>query len=530
MKKHVLFILFLVLFLPFVVNAKEYCLVISGNGKDIGSEIACGNEHFYILSSNENEIRMLSKYNLNVGDSILKIKIVKEQGDNRSDEQYCSDIAFLNGGKVKSDGYYNTTGYCYVSAPLYDVVYYKIEIHPGETVDYRNCDSYLNELNQNNDNLYVHYGSQEIQGEYVCRYSRNKETMQSADAISAHWDDNDNYLYPQVGDVYLGKETHLNYTYDSYEMHDFEDDANSADYGGFFRDQIVRLEEENVDPPQGLLRIIKPSYLGIYLNKYKDVLNNNGFTINNIDIMSLNDINQIALKNNKSLPYNEWQYNIINGNDSIGNHHEFGFLNNYLLKEHNWLYNTTYWLRTGYEAGSVTDNSFAVMFVTSVGGVCGSPISNTGYFDGGCDSYAKTKLGCGVRPVITIPNELMYLIRTVTDGNGTIEVVDNSLGGKVIQFRVNAKKGYRLSKLIITTDSGEKIEFDTGEIINNFDGTISIDKNKFTMPFENVTMEARWVSTIVNPETGRSLIFLGGLLLIGILIVKGFFNKDKNMI
>ena len=40
---------------------------INGNGK----EIACGTEHFYAIDSNEDEIKMLSKYNLYVGLHLL---------------------------------------------------------------------------------------------------------------------------------------------------------------------------------------------------------------------------------------------------------------------------------------------------------------------------------------------------------------------------------------------------------------------------------------------------------------------------
>ena len=41
--------------------------VISGDLETIGSEVAIGDEHFYIVSSNESEIKLLTKYNLYVG-------------------------------------------------------------------------------------------------------------------------------------------------------------------------------------------------------------------------------------------------------------------------------------------------------------------------------------------------------------------------------------------------------------------------------------------------------------------------------
>ena len=43
MKKKIL--LFLLLFIPFMINAEEKCNIISCNGQDIGSEIECAGEH-----------------------------------------------------------------------------------------------------------------------------------------------------------------------------------------------------------------------------------------------------------------------------------------------------------------------------------------------------------------------------------------------------------------------------------------------------------------------------------------------------
>ena len=67
MKKFILPILLLMMFIPVVTNAKEYCTIVSGNGKDIGSELECGGEHFYLIDSDENNIKMLAKYNLYTG-------------------------------------------------------------------------------------------------------------------------------------------------------------------------------------------------------------------------------------------------------------------------------------------------------------------------------------------------------------------------------------------------------------------------------------------------------------------------------
>jgi len=71
MKKSIKSVILLVLLpfilLPFVVSAVDtysYCNVISGTGNDIGDEIECAGEHFYLIDKTTDKTRMLSKYNL----------------------------------------------------------------------------------------------------------------------------------------------------------------------------------------------------------------------------------------------------------------------------------------------------------------------------------------------------------------------------------------------------------------------------------------------------------------------------------
>ena len=66
MKKGLFFVLVLLL-IPIIANAEEgYCTIISGTGKDIGDEIACGTEHFYVIDNDGTNTKMLAKYNLYV--------------------------------------------------------------------------------------------------------------------------------------------------------------------------------------------------------------------------------------------------------------------------------------------------------------------------------------------------------------------------------------------------------------------------------------------------------------------------------
>ena len=464
MKKYLLLILVVVMFVPFMVNAKEYCKVVDGDGKSIGSEIACGTEHFYIIDSNEDEIKMLAKYNLYTGTIIYKEKIEKAEGDTRTDEQYCNDLASSNGGVVKHDDFYNAPGYCF----------YTIDI--------------------------------------------NEESVhQSENAISAHWDDNENYIYPQVGDVYVGATGNI---VGSVSGTDFE-------ISNYY------YKKNNEDLYENKFFDFKLSYnnnrdLGYALNKYNEELTNSGYLINSIDLMSLDEINNIVKKNKKTIPYLEW-YDTMSSVSEVSVHNEFGSIKDLLDRKYSWIYGTTYWLKTGYGTGKAISPNIetGIAFVDTVGGVCGAGM--VGISNGGCDAIAQTLVGCGIRPVITISNELQYLIKTETDGKGSIEVVENSLGGETIQFKVSMNKGYRLRSVVIETDSGEEVEFSEGEITKNNDGSLSIDKNKFTMPFENITIQAKFEleSILKNPETGDKVLFITLILVTSIVIVTFIYKKKE---
>ena len=97
-----------------------------------------------------------------------------------------------------------------------------------------------------------------------------------------------------------------------------------------------------------------------------------------------------------------------------------------------------------------------------------------------------------------------------------------------ITFRVNADKGYKLSSLIVTTDSNEKVVFDEGKIIYNKDGTVSVSNNAFTMPFDNVTIEAQFRLDIKNPKTGMTIVLITTLLIFGLGFGTYIHNRKIN--
>ena len=137
---------------------------------------------------------------------------------------------------------------------------------------------------------------------------------------------------------------------------------------------------------------------------------------------------------------------------------------------------------------------------------------------------------CGISTIYNAKQN-KYIIKTKTDGNGAIEVINKASGGESIQFKVTAKKGLKLTRLTITTDSGEKVEFNEEDITTDSSGVFSVSTNKFTMPYENVTIEARWSSSIINPKTGTgiSIIIITTLLLVSSTTYM-IFKRKKNYI
>ena len=474
MKKK-LFVLITFLILPFMVDAKEYCKVVRGNGKDIGSEIACGTEHFYIVNANQDEVKMLAKYNLDVGISVHKEAINKSANDTRSDEEYCNDLAVEKGGQA---GASVAEGYC-----------------------------------------------------FYFTYADFSNVKQREDAKSAHVDENGEYLFPQIGNVYPSLVfSAFNQNFDADIIVDFKTPKviggsgyteliqmlKSDEYEGYFGDLEPNLNQEMNQPsqfPQYYVNNVPSRFtnelgasLYYYQNQFQD------YNIKELSLLTLEDLNNVVKKRGKNISYSTLYSNGQNLIDSNSLITTFASLKDYISKEDAWLYDRSYWLRTAYVMdidASIPwySNMPGLLFVNNLGDICGA--AGFGLNTPGCQNIIRVAVGSGVRPTLTIPtNELQYLIQTKTDGNGTIEVVDTALGNETIQFKATSKKGYKLKSIVITTDSGEKVEFKEGDIIKNDDGTYSIDKSVFTMPFENVTIEAKWSLDIMNPKTGRSIIFI----------------------
>lgn len=135
MKNRKFLVLLLLFMLPVIADAKS-CTVVKGTGNNIGDEIACGSEHFYVLEKNDDNIKLLSKYNLYVGEKIEKdpeIYNIETSGDLDAAEYdaytHCVELQEGNPDKiVETTGKYNSEGeanefFCRIFTPLeYDKV------------------------------------------------------------------------------------------------------------------------------------------------------------------------------------------------------------------------------------------------------------------------------------------------------------------------------------------------------------------------------------------------------------------------
>ena len=422
----------------------NYC--IADGGLEFGSEVECNGEHFYVLEGDDNEVRMLAKYNLYTGVEIHKEKIEKAEDDNRTDEQYCSALAASKGGYVKSDGFYRAPGYCF----------YAVQI-------------------------------------------KTEKLLQNEKAKSAHWDEDLNYLYPQVGDFYIRGGLGIPWYGEKDETVTYEDDS--------YMDYVVKTY-----PGQ-----IATNGIAEKIYEYRGNLMDMGYEIRKIDLLSVSEIDKIAEeKSGNRLPLAQWSNELRTGTGDHGglpgdngttitDTTIFGDIKPYIPKEYDWLYSTTYWNKT------MWDNYY--MFVAQQGKLCGA----------GFQACApETTLGCGIRPVITIARsdiKIKYNIKTKTDDNGSIEVVDSAIGGEQISFRLIARDGFHLKKISLITDDENSIEINENDLIETGDGAFSIRSGKFMMPFDNVLIEATWekddnptpvspssnTTGAVNPNTGDSV-------------------------
>ena len=432
MKKKIFAIILLLLCIPTFVKAEKECNVISGNGKTIGSEIACDSERFYVLSSDENNVKLFAKYNLYTGIAIYKEKINKDANDTRTDSQYCSDLAASNNATVKSDGFYTATGYCFYAKTIDDSV-----------------------------------------------------MKQNSSALSAHWDDDGNYLYPQVGDNYMHMGSGTNNPAEAATI-----DTSVTYSDTRFRDFVVTTDA-NTD-------------LSRALKSYKQTLDNMRLNVSKIDLLSLQEIEDIVYgQTSQRFPLQSWGNDVISSMESSSYNSTlnptFGVFKTYLSSDFAWLYSTTYWNKTifgkpGYGPDASRYSNWWYVFVAEQGKICGAGFYNCA---------PETQLGCGIRPVVTIPTSAIdYTASEAKDSKVTIKSIDllNKSDNTVIESEAYTDG----IKLFMDLVFYQKDDYATYKVVlkNNTDTSLYINDSIFNENKDYVYYEFDYLNgdNILGPK------------------------------
>ncbi len=130
------------------------------------------------------------------------------------------------------------------------------------------------------------------------------------------------------------------------------------------------------------------------------------------------------------------------------------------------------------------------------------------YTEGGiglCNlSYFENENNCYTKAYHAVYKLVYDITTTIKEGKGKINVVPFAQSGEGITVEIKPDEGYELGEAIVTDANGNKIKF---------------TDYKFTMPSDDVLIEARFVKAKTNPETKDTIITTAILLFILSLIV-----------
>ena len=330
MKKRLIVLLILIC-IPCLVNAQK-CIVTSGTGKEIGNEITCGTESFYVLKTENNTTRMLAKYNLLVGDKIDYFDLEKPKTYDASikEEELNKECNTL----AKEKGY----------NPYH--VYAKREALDNSKIKVLGCRVY-ERINANH-------------------------TRQDERAVGTKLVDGKSVL-PLYGITYMVP----SWGYEA--MHDGKKYENDYDKDGNL--------------------VLKGSPFKVYLDDYKKELVSQKVEVKDVSFITLEGVLDLLKDiSGKEVKVKLEYPNIKEPLDKPLENPEEAYIGKMDVKKYagdfNWLYDSTYWLGSGFKQKSLTE--FNDYYMSNEGFLCALG-------RGEC-LYLPYPIGNGVRPVITINN------------------------------------------------------------------------------------------------------------------------------
>ena len=519
-------LLFVVLLFGLIGNIKaESCEVISGDTNTIGSEVACGSEHFYIIGSNQDEVKMMSKYNLYVGAIYNKINLD------------------ANKTYIQSECLGNSNNSCYSNS---------VYVFDGEQVS----------------------GYNEFMSKIKQKY--NLDRLQSIDSYAMDSGNNAYYTTTPIERFTIDNKEYLKKSIKLYPYNKIEEDnekyalqdesalgvtgekgnANYPIYAtiNLFPSMYEPIEDysenyENFLDGYTNFDFVGGSSILNILGDYYDNLVDMGYQVSKIDLINMKELSDLVKEiSGKALPLTEWYDDSYGKDPNVEDEVEvynLGDLKEYVSNDYRWLWNTTYWTRTfvgnNYDGPGVRDSG-KVYFVSSSGDIC--------YSWSGCGGIPRA----GLRPVVTMSKDNIKVNYKFIEGMGQTfnlnknsnmkfrlnmeyeEFVDN---GKIfIDDKEVSKVCYKLSKgsTIITFVDDCCKEYSLGS--HTLRATLNNGQYEAVTDFiisSDVDLISKVKQMVENPNTSdKSIIiiivaFISLLILFGALRNKLFNRKYENI-
>ncbi len=434
-------------------------ILIADNDKDgkisIGDKFCLGDECFYVTKNADEKIMALAEYNLYTGYTVHDVTEDEEYWKywniaqketffalplyeylSKHDYAYCqnyyTDASVI--GKSVDNSLTNISQY--VATYCYQPLMIDYEITTFQEFDAEN--------NRKIDKEFTYLELEEIRARYdYCNYyaaisgyyirycenwtPKNNEIKQSNTATSMHGTQKGDYSYPEVANHYFTTQLR---DYLTGEWADFD---MVFDYNG---NLLTSTYDEMTDYAKAGTHSgrVNPIYEPVF--RYENYLKRAGYAIESIDLLSYNDLVDIMnAVNNQSLTFvhDDYQCNYLKESwgcetespwwDSGSWHkkaesiiiEDTSFystnLASFLPESQNWLYATTYWLKTTHADSHVRSSEWKIadnywmddlnrqFFIDSFGdlSIANGNITNS------------TNIGAGIRPVITMAANLFEL-------------------------------------------------------------------------------------------------------------------------
>ena len=402
--KRMYLLMIVILLFPVMVNA-EKCEVVSGDKNTIGSEVVCGNEHFYVIGSNQDEVKMMAKYNLYAGAIYNKINLD------------------ANKTYIQSECLGNSNNSCYSNS---------VYVFDGEQVSGYN--EFMSKIKQ----------------EY------NLDRLQSIDSFSMYSGNNAYYVTVPKERLTINNKDYLKESIKLYPYNKIEEDnekyalqdesalgvtgekgnANYPIYAtiNLFPSMYEPIEDYSENYDNFLngytnFEFVPSSSVSAYLEEYNIRLVDMGYQVSKIDLINMKELTDLIKEiSGKDLPLTKWYGDSYAKDPEVEDEvdvYNLGDLKEYVSNDYKWLWNTTYWTKTfvgnNYDGPGVHDSG-KVYFVSSSGDIC--------YSWSGCGGIPRA----GLRPIVTISKDNIKVNYKFIEGMGqTFNLNKNSN----MKFRLN---------------------------------------------------------------------------------------------